>query len=170
MAERGRGAAAPARVAGGPGPPGYGKRGARVMTRRDLQPLLAPRSVAVIGASPSSRVGLNMVRNLQQLGYGGTIYPVNPRYEEVAGLRCYPSLAAIPGEVDVVVIGVATRYVLPTLQEAVASGVRAALIASVGFGEAGGEGGAPPGGAADPGPEPGPLPGRPPLPGVLRPP
>ena len=39
------------------------------MTGRDLQPLLAPRSVAVIGASPSSRVGLNMVRNLQQLGY-----------------------------------------------------------------------------------------------------
>jgi acetate---CoA ligase (ADP-forming) len=110
------------------------------MTRRDLQPLLAPRSVAVIGASPSSRVGLNMVRNLQQLGYGGTIYPVNPRYEEVAGLRCYPSLAAIPGEIDVIVVGVATRYVLPTLEEAVASGVRAAMIASVGFGEAGEEG------------------------------
>ncbi len=110
------------------------------MSVRDLRPLLCPRSVAVVGASPSSRVGLNMVRNLLQLGFDGPIYPVNPRYDEVAGLRCYPSLTAIPAEVEAVVVGVAARYVLPTIEEAVAKGVRAATIATVGFGEAGEEG------------------------------
>ena len=72
------------------------------MSPRDLRPLLNPRSVAVVGASPTSRVGLNMLRNLEQLGFAGPIYPVNPRYDEVAGRRCYPSLAAIPDEVDTV--------------------------------------------------------------------
>jgi acetyltransferase len=110
------------------------------MSPRDLRPLLNPRSVAVVGASPTSRVGLNMLRNLEQLDFAGPIYPVNPRYDEVAGRRCYPSLAAIPDEVDSVVVAVSARHVLPAIEEAARKGVRAATIASVGFAEAGEEG------------------------------
>lgn len=109
---------------------------------RDLRPLLDPRSIAVVGASESSRVGANMVRNLLQAGYRGRIYPVNPRYEQVMGLRCYPSLLDIPDEVEAVVVGIGARYVLPTLREAAQKGVRAAVVATVGFAEAGEEGAA----------------------------
>ncbi|MGQ0570037.1 MAG: CoA-binding protein, partial [Armatimonadota bacterium] len=72
-----------------------------------LRPLLSPESIAVVGASASRpTAGTAVIANLRRLGYGGAIHPVNPKYDEVDGLRCYPSLAAIPGEVDVAFLGV----------------------------------------------------------------
>jgi len=99
---------------------------------RDLRPLLEPRSIAVVGASETSRAGTNLVRNLLELGYAGRIYPVNPRYEQVLGLPCYPSVAAIPDDIESVAVGVAAKYVLPSLEEAVRKGARGAVITSTG--------------------------------------
>ena len=94
----------------------------------DLAPLLNPRSVAVIGASAQGGRATGAVVNLQTLGFTGTIYPVNPKYEEVRGLKCYPNLEAIPGPVDLVCIGIPSEHVLSVLEEAHRKGVRAAVI------------------------------------------
>jgi len=72
-----------------------------------LDPLLRPRSIAVVGATPrANSVGNRTVLNLQQGGFDGPLYAVNPRYGEVCGLRCYASLAALPARVEHVVFAV----------------------------------------------------------------
>ena len=109
----------------------------------DLQPLLAPASIAVVGASENPGPGLQVLENLRRLGYGGTIYPVNPRYQEVLGLPCYPSLAAVREaghSVDLAAILLNRNLVLPVLEEAAGIGVRAAWAFANGFAEAGEEG------------------------------
>src|SRR5688572_8152463 len=103
----------------------------------DLAPLLNPRSIAVIGASAQGGRATGAVRNLQALGFTGAIYPVNPKYPEVLGLRCYPSLEAIPGPVDLVCIGIPSEHTLAVLSEAHRKGVRAAVIFASGYAEAG---------------------------------
>jgi acyl-CoA synthetase (NDP forming) len=109
----------------------------------DLQPLLAPASIAVVGASENPGPGLQVLENLRQLGYAGKIHPVNPRYQEVLGLPCYPSLAAVREaghSVDLAAILLNRNLVLPILEEAARIGVRAAWAFANGFGEAGEEG------------------------------
>ena len=91
--------------------------------------MLDARSVAVVGASrrPGS-VGATMVSELQTGGFDGPIYPVNPGYDEVLGLRCYPSMAALPERVDLVLLGVKNALLESQLELAAASGARAAVI------------------------------------------
>jgi acyl-CoA synthetase (NDP forming) len=103
----------------------------------DLAPLLNPRSVAVIGASAQGGRATGAIINLQTLGFTGAIYPVNPKYEEVRGLKCFANLEAIPGPVDLVCIGIPSEHVLSVLEEARRKGVRAAVIFASGYGEAG---------------------------------
>ncbi len=103
----------------------------------DLAPLLNPRSIAVLGASAQGGRATGAVRNLQELGYTGAIYPVNPKYEQVLGLTCYPDLAAIPGPVDLVCIGIPGEHVMQVLAEAHRKGVRAAVVFASGYAEAG---------------------------------
>ena len=90
-----------------------------VAVEHRLSPLLAPRSMALVGAStrPDS-VGNQMVKELLLCGFKGPIYPVNPKYETVEGLTCYPSLADLPGPVDHVVIAVANPRVEAQLSAA----------------------------------------------------
>ncbi|HEY7061367.1 MAG TPA: acetate--CoA ligase family protein [Chloroflexota bacterium] len=106
---------------------------------RDLRPLLAPRSVAVVGASEGA-LGGQCLQSLVAFGFGGPIYPVNPRREKVFGRRCYPSVEALPEMVECAAISVPAAQVLPVLRQCVATGVRAAVVNSSGFaGAAGGE-------------------------------
>ncbi|MGE5818842.1 MAG: acetate--CoA ligase family protein [Deltaproteobacteria bacterium] len=114
---------------------------------RDLSPLMAPRSVAVIGASQRSSSALNreprgnrVIRNLKNFGYPGRIVTVNPKYTEVMDCPCYPDLAAIPEPVDCVVLAVPNRHVPDLLKSAVDCGVRAAVVFAAGFAEIGPEG------------------------------
>jgi acyl-CoA synthetase (NDP forming) len=107
---------------------------------RDLQPLLAPRAIAVVGASDRPGAGANVLENLLRLGYPGHVYPVNPKYTELAGWRCYPSLGELPEPIDSVAILLGSRQVLPVLEQAVLKGARAAWVLASGFGEAGPEG------------------------------
>jgi len=114
---------------------------------RDLTPLIAPESVAIIGASQRSSSALNreprgnrVIRNLKNFGYSGRIVTVNPKYTEVMDCPCYPDIAAIPEPVDCVVLAVPNRHVPDLLESASAAGVRAAVVFSAGFAEIGGEG------------------------------
>jgi len=103
------------------------KPGARSPHR--LDPLLAPRSIAFVGASTrADSPGNNMVRMPLHAGYEGRIYPVNPGYDAVEGLRCFPSLAALPETVDHVVLGVANAKLEAALEEAIAHGAQAVTI------------------------------------------
>jgi acetate---CoA ligase (ADP-forming) len=103
----------------------------------DLSSLFNPRSVAVIGASAQGGRATGAVRNLQELGFTGAIYPVNPKYTEVLGLACYPSLEAISGPVDLVCIGIPSEHIPPVLEEAHRKGVKAAVLFASGYAEAG---------------------------------
>ena len=103
--------------------------------------LLAPRAVAVIGASrqPGS-IGAAVVHNLIANGYRGLLYPVNPAATEIENVPAFPSVLAIPGEVEMAVITVPAAAVSKVARECAEKGVRALVVISAGFGEAGPEG------------------------------
>jgi acetyltransferase len=106
-----------------------------------FEELLKPKSVAVVGASANpTKVGNNILVNIVKNGYEGEIYPVNPRADEIAGRKCYPSLSAIPGPVDLAVIAIKRELVLTMLKECVAKGITAVITITAGFGEIGAEG------------------------------
>ncbi len=105
-----------------------------------MDALLKPRSVAVVGASPNPSFVSAALRNLLRYGYEGEVVAVNPRYTEVEGTRCYPSLLDIPHAVDLVVVGVAAARVPALLEEAEHKGVGALDIITSGFAETGAEG------------------------------
>jgi acyl-CoA synthetase (NDP forming) len=104
---------------------------------RDLAPLMKPRSIAIIGASQRMSRATRVVRNLQSFGYRGRIFPINPKYDEVLGLPCFPDLASTPEPAESVVVAIPAEQVPPVLSAAVDSGVGAAVVLSSGFGEAG---------------------------------
>lgn len=107
-----------------------------VVTAVDLKPLLNPGSIAVIGASPDpGSLNGKPIFYLQKHGFPGPVYPVNPNYEEIAGLKCYRSVKDIGAEVDLALVLVAARRVLGILQECAGAGVRAAVVFSSGFAE-----------------------------------
>ncbi len=108
---------------------------------RPLQPLLEPKSVAIIGASSDfNKLNGRPIRNLLDKGYAGAIYPVNPKYDQVGPLPCYPNIQAIPGPIDLAVIILPAPSVEGCLRELAAVGARAAVVFSAGFGETGPEG------------------------------
>jgi acyl-CoA synthetase (NDP forming) len=99
------------------------------MSHRPLAALLEPRSLAVVGASarPGS-FGDQLVGQLLAGGYRGEVHLVNPRYREIAGRPCHPSLADVPGPVDLAVLAVPNAALEAQLQAAAAAGVPAAAI------------------------------------------
>ena len=98
---------------------------------------MKPRSIAIIGASQRMSRATRVVRNLQSFGYRGRIFPINPKYDEVLGLPCFPDLASTPEPAESVVVGIPAEQVPSVLDAAVDSGVRAAVVLSSGFAEAG---------------------------------
>jgi acyl-CoA synthetase (NDP forming) len=105
---------------------------------KPLQALFGPASIAVVGASAArATAGTTVIANLKRLGYAGRILPVNPKYDAVDGLRCFPSLAAIPGDVDVAFLGVAAEATIPIVEECGARGIRTVVITASGFADAG---------------------------------
>ncbi|OGL65326.1 MAG: hypothetical protein A3I72_16675 [Candidatus Tectomicrobia bacterium RIFCSPLOWO2_02_FULL_70_19] len=110
-------------------------------TRAALRSLLSPASVAVVGASADlERFNGRVLKNLLRHGYRGRVYPVNPKYEEVAGVRCWPSLRDLPETPETVFIAVGRKQVLGVVEECAARGVPAAIIYTAGFSESGEEG------------------------------
>ena len=105
--------------------------------------LFNPRGIAVVGASADPRrIGADPVRILQDTGYRGTIYPVNPKYRELRGLRCYPDVAALPAPCDLAIVAVNAAAVPAVLRESGRAGIPYAIVFSAGFREAGASGAA----------------------------
>jgi acyl-CoA synthetase (NDP forming) len=107
-----------------------------------LNEIFHPRSVAVAGVSarPQDWGGGGMfVRALQYMEFPGPIYPINPRAQEVLGLRCYPSLLEVPGPVDHVISSIPASGVLELMDHATAKGVRSVHFFTAGFRETGEE-------------------------------
>lgn len=108
---------------------------------RDLEPLFAPQSVAVVGASRTeSSVGHAILRNLIHGGYTGVIYPVNPKARSILGIRCAPTLSAIDDKIDLAIIVVPSPAVQAVVEECATLGTRHVVVISAGFKEVGGEG------------------------------
>jgi acyl-CoA synthetase (NDP forming) len=102
--------------------------------------LFNAQTVAVVGASSSQgKLGHEILANIINGGYGGTVYPVNPKAGEVLGLPAYPSVSACPSNLDLAVVVVPAPFVPGVLREAAAKGAGAAIIISGGFREAGRE-------------------------------
>ncbi|ALJ21189.1 acetate--CoA ligase family protein [Microbacterium sp. No. 7] len=106
-----------------------------VPSRHRLDSLLKPASVALVGASPRSHMSHTILQNFRDFGYAGKVYPVNPKYEEIDGLRCYPSVTAIDEPLDTVVLLVPADAVPAAAREAVEMGAKSLLIMSAGFSE-----------------------------------
>ncbi len=105
---------------------------------KSMQRTMHPRSIAVIGASAEEgKIGYSVVRNLIDGGFAGPIYPVNPRLAEIQGLKAYPSVKDIPGEVDVAVFAIPAALVAGALEQCGEKGVASAILIPSGFAEVG---------------------------------
>ncbi len=99
-----------------------------------------PRGIALIGASPTlGKGGHTMLKNLQ-VGFKGSVYPINPRYNQLEGLTCYPSILQVPDPVDFAIVFVPFQQVLQAVDECIQRGLPGVIIESAGFAEAGPEG------------------------------
>jgi len=108
-----------------------------------MRTFLSPRSVAVIGASrDSSSIGGRLFHNLLMSGFHGPVYPVNPKAAVVHGVFAYPSVTAVPGEIDVAFVVVPATHVADVARECGAKGVHGLVVISAGFAEVGGDGSA----------------------------
>jgi len=106
-----------------------------------LDAFFHPQSVAVIGASRDpEKLGYAVLANLKEGGYPGRLYPVNPKADEILGLKAYPSVLDIPDPVDLAVVVIPYRFVPAVLEQCGQKGVRAVVVISAGFREAGREG------------------------------
>ncbi len=104
-----------------------------------METFFNPSSVAVIGASEKPNLGNKVVQNLKA-GFPGAIYPVNPNYKTIEGLTCYPSIDAIPGHLDLVIVLVPAKLIPAVLNACAAKGTRSVIIESAGFNESGEQG------------------------------
>ncbi|HXN01261.1 MAG TPA: GNAT family N-acetyltransferase [Candidatus Dormibacteraeota bacterium] len=106
-----------------------------------LEHVLAPRSVAVIGASRTrGTIGAELFHNLLESGFNGPVYPVNPSAPVVQSVVAYPTVLAIAGPVDLAVIAVPAIGVVETARQCATKGVKSLVVISSGFAESGGEG------------------------------
>jgi acetyltransferase len=104
-----------------------------------LQSFFWPQSIAVLGASPDvHRIRGRLLHQLRENGFPGRILPINPSYQQVADLPCFPSIGAVDGPVDLALIAIPAPAVAAAVEECARAGVRHTLIISSGFAEEGG--------------------------------
>lgn len=117
------------------------QRRACVAAERSLQPLLRPGSVAVIGASrQAGTIGAALVSNLKRCGFTGSVYPINPKADQIDGIAAYPGIGAVGRQVDLALIAVPAPLVEQAVRDCANAGVRGVVIVSSGFGEVAPEG------------------------------
>ncbi len=103
-----------------------------------LAALFEPKSVAIIGASTNpARIGGRPISYYLKAGFKGDIYPVNPKRDEIQGLKCYPEIAAIPGSVDLAILAIAATAVAGAVKACGEKGVKVIVLFSAGFAEVG---------------------------------
>jgi len=109
--------------------------------KKNVAMIMNPRSIAVVGASSKKgSVGNDVFRNIINSEFQGVVYPVNPKAKFINSVPCYPTLADIPGPVDLGVIVVPAHFVPQVIEEAAKKGVNGLVVISAGFREIGGEG------------------------------
>lgn len=109
--------------------------------KNNLQHLFNPRSIGILGASSDlNKVSGRPLSYMLRFGYPGKIYPINPKYKEIAGVKCYPSINDVPGEIDVLMVIIPAFEILHNLESGLDKGVKAAVIISGGFAETGEKG------------------------------
>ena len=109
--------------------------------QRSLERVFNPRSVAVIGASEvAGKASERRTRSLIQGGYQGDIYLINPKRSELFGRKAYPNITAVEKEVDLVMIVVAPKFLVPAVADSVKMGAKGMVIITAGLGETGAEG------------------------------
>ena len=107
----------------------------------ELGSFFAPGAITIVGASATpGKIGNALVTNIIASAYRGQIYPVNPRAGEIAGLPCFPSVTAIPHQVDLAVIAVPAPLTPQVAEECGQAGIRHLVVISAGFKEIGREG------------------------------
>ena len=107
----------------------------------DLEALFRPKSIAIAWASNDiNKIGGLALKYLVKRGYKGKVYPINPKYSEVQGFKCYPSIQEIPQDIDAALLVMRTQDVGPVLRQCAQKGAKAATVPVVGFSEVGGEG------------------------------
>ena len=100
--------------------------------------LLTPKSVAVVGASATpGKIGHTVVKNLIESKYEGKIFPINPKSDDILGIKCYHSVAEVPGSIDAAIITVPAKIVPESIKECGEKGVKGAIIITSGFSEVG---------------------------------
>ncbi len=108
---------------------------------KDLKYFLNPRSIAVIGASNKfDSISGKPIRFLREHEFEGDVYPINPKYDELKGYKCYKSVLEVPGDIDLAMVAVNFKLVLPMLEQCVKKGVKFASVFASGFAESGEEG------------------------------
>ncbi|HZR59708.1 MAG TPA: acetate--CoA ligase family protein [Xanthobacteraceae bacterium] len=105
-----------------------------------IEPLVKPRSVAIVGATDRGGPGRAVMESLGAIGFTGPIYPVNPKYKTVLNIACYPSLMELPEAPDIVVFSIRNPLIPEQMRLAVKRGARAAVIYDSGFAETGADG------------------------------
>ncbi len=106
-----------------------------------LQALLAPRSIAILGASSdTAKLNGRVLKYLRDKGYAGRVFPVNPKYATIGDLTCYPSVAALPVAADLAIIALPAKLVAGAIGECGRARIPAAIVFSSGFSEMGEEG------------------------------
>src|SRR5437762_180799 len=107
---------------------------------QSMRALLNPKAIAVIGASQRPGRGTSVIANLRDSGFKGEVYAVNPRYTDVLGFPCYPSVSKLPESVDCIVIAIPARAACDVMEQAFAQGIRAAIVLAAGFDDDGADG------------------------------
>ncbi len=109
--------------------------------KQDLSFLFNPKSIAIVGASPTAgKVGNTVLKNVINSGYKGKIYPINPSCAETLNLKTYKSVLDVPGEIDIAIFVIPGKLVCPIVEECGKKKVKGLVVISAGFKEIGGEG------------------------------
>ncbi|NLG06430.1 MAG: CoA-binding protein [Candidatus Pacebacteria bacterium] len=104
----------------------------------NFQALFQPQSIAIVGASSREKtVGNDVVKNLVQQGFAGQIFPINPKIDELYGVKVYHDIKDLDQKIDLVVVAIPAKFVNSAIEEAAKKGAQAAIVISAGFKEAG---------------------------------
>ncbi len=108
------------------------------MDKNVINKMLKPKSVAVVGASATpGKIGYTVIKNLLKDGYKGKIYPINQKESEILGLKCYPEIESVPGEIDSAIMCVPAKAMLEVTHECGRKGVKGLIVITSGFSEVG---------------------------------
>ncbi len=111
------------------------------MNIKNLAKFFSPKGVAIYGVSrDSSKIGSTIFSNLLSANFPGKVYPINPKYKEIYGYKCYKKASEIPHRVDLAIMAIPAEFVVGVLKDCYKKGIKNLIIISAGFSEVGGEG------------------------------